>query len=307
MAKSAYGIRTGLDQTRLDQSINPMGGGKSVQYITLRCILYWIGLFLVATWGGFFIFSRIGPLYVLGFLAFVLAVGIFLFTPTPMHTYRFRQIPTVWRYMTSKRSVETMGQKPVANAMRISPILDVDPNGLIVMTGDRYAYAYEVEGTASKFLFDADRANVVDTWDSYVRKLDVEVGMNIVTIKSAENVDTQLAAIRACRRALGPDPDPELLELLDEQNDILAHHVAAKFQTTTQILILHSANRELLDEQAAILEQTARAGRDTRGLRMGSLVVRAARRLGLDEVRTMEAHLVGPLDPVARIGGKGRA
>lgn len=307
MAKPAYGIRTGLDQSRLDQAINPMGGGAGAgSYITLRCVLYWIGLFLVGTWGGFGIYGRLGPLYVLVFESYVLAVGLILFTPTPMHSYRFRQIPIVIRYFTTKREVPTAGRVPVSALMRVSPILDVGPDGTIVMAGAMYGYAYEVEGTASKFLFDADRASVVDSWDNATRRMDVEVGMSIVTVRSAENVDTQLAALQATRRALGPDPDPELLELLDEQHAVLSRHVAARFQTTTQIVILYSANRELLDEQAGQLENAARAGRDIRGLQAGAEVVRSARRLGRDDVRSLEAHLIGPLDPSTAESGEER-
>lgn len=292
-----YAVRTSLAQSKLEQNVNPFGADSGSRYVPLGSILLWAGAIGVIVWVGFAIltFGASVP-WVIAWGAWGLIASAYLIAQTPLREYRFASIRVVADYWRHKRRVRTTGGTPIAEIMAVSNVLDVRPDGLIEMLGGVKGYAYDVVGTASKFLFGSSQQAVTGAWDMFTRHLDPEVTMSVYTVKSGENVAPQLKALAARRAALGPDADPELLELLAEQEYALSGYISRRFQTIDQIIVLASPNEEALMQAASDLELAAASGQDDTGMAVGSEVFRSARRLGLAGVRDLQHHLLGPLD-----------
>lgn len=292
-----YAVRTSLAQSKLEQNVNPFGADSGSRYVSLGSILMWVGALGVIVWVGFALLHlRVSIPWVLAWGAWGFIASAYLIAQTPLREYRFASIRVVFDYWRRPRRVRTTGGTPIAGIMAVSNILDVRPDGLIEMLGGVKGYAYDVVGTASKFLFGSSQQAVTGAWDMFTRHLDPEVTMSIYTVKSGENVAPQLKALAARREALGRQADPELLELIAEQEYALSGYISRRFQTIDQILVLTSTNEETLMQAAADLELAAASGQDDAGMAVGSEVFRSARRLGLAGVRDLQHHLLGPLD-----------
>lgn len=297
MAKERYGFRTPLTQTTLRQNINPTGTASG-RYIPLGMLALWLlGLavdMVVALVMGWL---KVSTPCIAAWVVWGAVATLYLSSPDSLQEYRFTELPIAWRYLHEAHDVPSGDTMRVSELTAVSNMLDVrDEDECIFTLGDVQSYAYSVVGTASRFLFDSSRAAVADDWDSFLHKISPEVTLSCYTIKGGENVDEQVAALDARRRDLGPDADPELLELIDEQRGALTGFVAGRSDSIQQILVVSSRNPMELAEAARRIEEAAMAGEDTKGAKVSSRILRSARLLTRDDVRDLIRHFMGPLE-----------
>lgn len=298
-AKQRYGIRTSLTETVLQQNINPMGTTNDNRYIPLGTVVGWLaGATATAAVTLLLAWAKASGWCIALWVVFGLAATGYLFGVNDLDEYRWTELPVVWRYWQEPRTIPSGDQDRVSELVPVSNVMDMrDGDRRIALLGRRYACAYSVIGTASRFLFDSTRQAVVADWDRFVARMPHDVTLTCITVKAGEHVEDQRAALKERVRALGPDADPELLELAAEQRAALDRITGdPAFNALEQVMIVASASQASLAEAVGLVERAAGSAQDEQGAGVASRILTGARLLDRGELRELLSHLMAPLD-----------
>ncbi len=248
-AKESYKIPTSLTSNYLDMEIAIQKDAVGFRPMPVRVILFWIaGIFIwfYLTFNGGSIF-RESPLWVK--ILFSLAWFALVFVLANRDAQQRMQIeyfPALMKYIVkANRTVHTRRTDDAGAFYGIVGIDSIDNSGLVHYSDGTYGYWYAVVGSASALIFDEDKDAIVTRVDNFYKKLQPDAQIEYVTVKTSQNVATQLAHLDAQQQAL-EFADPDVNNLFVEQYKLLRDEVGQKFRSIHQYMILKGDNREAL-------------------------------------------------------------
>lgn len=247
MAKNVYKIPTSVDRSLLDHEVALSGGGFQAKPLPMKVLLFWAGSVLMLFWvaSKTFVSSSAWWIIVLVVIWWLIATAFFG-QYTKAKEMKFMSVPAALNYaIPASRKVLTRKSSNPSPFYSVVGITSIDETGLIKYADGTFGQGYLVVGSASILLFDEDRTSILNRVDSFWRKVDTACEYMVFTTKEPQRVHTQIANLE--RRNLALDTkDPELLELMNEQYDILRHHVGGNFKSIHQYLLLKGDNMEAL-------------------------------------------------------------
>lgn len=257
MAKPAYKIPSDLNASYADMEIALRSkDGIGFKPLPMKIVLAYV----VGVLGAFYVmmntFIRYGNL---GHKAlFLLTWGLFmwlLFKTDPTQRMQFSLVPVLLNYIPKKaRTVMTRRDSNCLPFYAIVGIKDIDERtGLVSFEDGTFGYWYRVVGSASILLFDSDRVAILDRVDAFYKKMNTESEVIFLTVKSAQAIYKQLAALRRLYDNLEVR-DEDLIYLANEQFDVLKNYVGGTFKSIHQYMILKADNKEVLQQTKNILQ-----------------------------------------------------
>lgn len=250
MAKSSYNQRASISRSRLDHVISTEVWGIRIKPIPVKIYLFWFGVLFFLMWLVTKSPVSASPVWLLILIAiWVIATGAYLGTQMKTGELRFTQVPTLIKYFEpGERSVKTRRTSEPYDFMSIVGIRDIDETGMLYFLDGSVGKAYGVVGSASRLVFDRDRAHMVNRVDAFWRKVDTTCEWLFITTKEPQRVFRQVAHAERQNKAIIYD-DPGLRELREEKYAILTEDVGGRFNSIHQYLIIKAKNDE--DLQAA--------------------------------------------------------
>lgn len=245
MAKDQYKIPTSIDRSYLDHEIVLASNGWQAPPVAVRQIAFWLASFLTLMWSMTSTFLGDAGLG-LGVLVVIwwLAATVFLGRMTRTRELRYRTVLTFLAYAPkAARTVMTRRGSDPSEFGSIVGIDSIDPDGGIRFADGGHGQAYLVVGSASILLFDEDRDAILNRVDAFWRKVEPTAEYCFITTKEPQRIHHQMANLERRNLAL-TRRDPDLVELMDEQADILTTHVGGQFTSIHQYLLLRGDNRE---------------------------------------------------------------
>lgn len=255
MAKDHYRIPVSIDRSFLDHEIVISGGGWRIPPMPIKQLLFYGGSVLVLFW----LLSnswlrQAGWALDIVVVIWWLAATVFFGSLTRTNEMRFRSLPAVLAYLPRRaRNVLTRSTSNPGDFYSIVGIDSISDNGLIAFSDGTFGQGYTVVGSASILLFDEDRSAILDRVDSYWRKSELHCEHIFLTTKESQRIYHQVANLERRNQAL-EHRDPDLVELMNEQYDILTEWVGGKFQSIHQYLILKGDTRDALKRGHNILQ-----------------------------------------------------
>lgn len=256
MPKQSYKIPDSLDKSRWDYEIDISGGSSAKKPISIKIIV----LYLVSGLTLFFLMTNTFLKYInvglqVIFVILWIALSILLFTREKTGELKVKNIPVISRYIRKdKRRVYTRESSPSLGLYSVCQINDIDPQmGTVKFADGTIGSVYEVVGSGSRMLFDADKVAVLTELDAFYRTMNHGVQYIFVTTKEAQRVDSQLQALDA---KIARETNQELLDLLYQQRDYLATEIGKRYRTIHQYLIIKANNREALTSAEEAVEKT---------------------------------------------------
>ena len=254
MAKLSYEIPTSLDASFLDSEIAVKSReGLGFQAVPLRVILSILasalGLMLVL------FRSFIGQGGIDLVLLFSLAWTLMTMLLVKYDKSRRMGISLLMPLMSYTKANRNIATRRTDDAVAFHSILGIDDvaeDGLISFNDGGTGYCYRIVGTASILLFDSDKKAILNRIDSYYRKLDIDVGHIFITAKEPQRIHNQLVALKRRYEKLRVR-DPDLIQLVQEQEETLTDYVGGRFRTVHQYLIIKGKSREALTIGAVAL------------------------------------------------------
>lgn len=265
MAKRSYAIRTPLTRSYLDVEIplvseNGVGMKQPVQF---RIILGWLASGMLC----FFLvtrplFSDGGILLQICFVILWLAMTLLLLKRDGSGTQQFMYLPVLLGYLPkNKRSVTVRRSSPAWVFQSLTGIAGIggeaaadssdgstwDP-ALIIFTNGWVGYMFSVTGSASRLLFDDDKAAILDRAAKWQTKRTTDAQELVITVKSAQSVTLQIGAVEMRRRNLVDKGlmDEDLQALCDQEYTLLAGQVGKLHRSIHQYMIIMAPNYESL-------------------------------------------------------------
>lgn len=245
MAKTAYKIPASLARSTLDHEITVSAGGVSGRALPVKVILFYLlsGLFT-----GWFVTNtpmQSAPLIlqVLFVIWSIIAIVIFgKFNKTK--EMRFMQLGPLLGYLPkNSRRVLTRSTSDPNPFYAIARLRDVESDGLIHFVDGTVGRAFLVAGSASVLLFDEDQHQILDRVDSFWCKIGTDVEFINITTKEPQRIYHQIANLKRRRDNLFAE-DPELLDLMDEQFDVLNDIVGRDIKSIHQYVVIKADHRE---------------------------------------------------------------
>ncbi len=257
MAKSMYKIPTDLSISYLDQEIG-LSNSNQAKPVQLRLLLSWLGSLFLGFWLVTQTFLRdTGPVVITLFIVWWVTATAFYCRNDETKRMRLLGLSDLPGYLrTGSRRVQVRSGSPAAGLLSIVGFREVtephrpgDPARIEFRDGS-VGFAYQVVGSASALLFEADRMAILDRVDAFYRKIDTDSEWLFLTLKRAQRVDTQLASIAA--RQHQHSANPELLALLGERASVLSSEVGKDYLSVQQYLLVRAPNAELLARSHAL-------------------------------------------------------
>lgn len=247
MAKTSYKVPASLDRSYLDQEIPISGGGFTMPALPIKAILFWLGGIVVTLWATMNTFISDGPFWFQGiFVLWCLVALVVLGRVSKTKELRTSMIVPLLQYIPgSARKVMTRSNSPASPFYSIVGVNEIDDKGVIQFADGRFGRAYLVVGSASVLLFEKDKKAILDRVDSFWRKVGTDVEFTFITTKEPQRTYRQVAALERTTRNLAVR-DPELLDLLDEQYDVMTNYVGKEFRSIHQYLVVMADNKEQL-------------------------------------------------------------
>lgn len=247
MAKMSYSVPSSLDRSYLDQEIPLSGGGFTMAPLPIKAILFYVGFLVVSFWAAMNTFIADGPLWLrVLFILWALVTMVVLGRVSKTKELKASQLlPLLYYLPRGARKVMTRSNSQAAPFHSIVGIDQIDERGLISFSDGRLGRAYLVVGSASILLFDDDRKAILDRVDAFWRKVGTDVEHIFITTKEPQRIYQQVAALERTNQGLKVR-DPELLDLLDEQFDLMTGSVGKEFRSIHQYLVVVADNREQL-------------------------------------------------------------
>ena len=255
MAKLTYGIPKSLDSSFLDIEVAVQNkDGLGMRSVPLKVIM--IGIISIILIMFILFRTFIGQA---GLLVIVLFGGVWaLLTAMLVKFDKTRRmgvelVPVMLNYVSKpSRIVNTMKKSDSYAFMSILGIEEVENDGRLLFADGSLGYVYSIVGSASTMLFAEDRDAIIDRFDTYFRKVDVDVEHILITTKESQRIHNQLAALENKFNKL-EKPCRDLVNLVNQQRKTLKEYVGGRFQSIHQYLVLRAKNQEALQISVAAL------------------------------------------------------
>lgn len=248
MAKPSYKIPTALDKSALDVEVTLQNNeGVGLKPLSLRSICFFLASFFILYYVLANSFMKDAS-FLMKFLFFVLWIGLTFMLGRYTGTKELA-IVRAWAFLNylpkNARKVMTRKNNNAFEFYHLLGIHNIHESGLIEYVDGTKGYMYRVVGSASALLFDTDRNHILDRVDSFYMRLGTDVELTWITTKEAQKVYQQVANLKRRYDAL-VYRDPELLNLMEEQFEILTKHVGKQYRSIHQYLTLRADNDEAL-------------------------------------------------------------
>ncbi len=278
MAKMSYQIPAGIDRSFLDHEISLTNNGM-LKPVPLKQILFYLCAVLVLVWICMATFVRqAGAGWMILVVGWGIAAAAYLGMATKTKQLKLMTVPVVAAYVPpSARTVMTRQSSMAAPFHTIAGIENVDMNGWIHYSDGGAGRLYAVVGTASALLFEDDQVAIIDRVGAWWRKADPGCEWIWITTSQPQRVHRQIAALEQRNQELGWR-DPDLVELMDEQYDILTKYVGGQFQSLHQYLLVRGRTPDALRRGELLVRA------ETEG---SALMLREAHPMGRDDVLAM--------------------
>lgn len=283
MSKVSYKVPASLDRSYLDQEIPLSGGGFTLPPVPIKAILFYLGFGLTAVWAVLNTFIADGPIWFkFLFLVWALVTMIILGRVSKTKELRTSMImPLIYYIPASARKVMTRSNSQASAFYSIVGIDNVDDKGVIKFADGRFGRAYLVVGSASVLLFEDDKKAILDRVDYFWRKVGTDVEFLFITTKEPQRTYRQVAALERTTRNLAVR-DPELLDLLDEQYDVMTGYVGKEFRSIHQYLVVMADNKEQLRQAHNVVAAEVEGS---------SYMIKACNEMDADEIIEMMSVL----------------
>lgn len=255
MAKMSYKVPASINRSFLDHEISLSRGGWAAKPSPIKQLLFFGGGLLALLWITTSTFvSTAGPVFITLFVIWGLFVIIYFGGMTKTKELRITNVPSLLAYLPARaRHVFTRRSSNPSDFYSIVGIDGVDEDGRIYYSDGSEGQVYLIVGSASYLLFDEDRVAILDRVDSFWRKIDTACEWAFITTKEPQRIYHQVANLEARNQALAVR-DPDLVELLNEQYDILTQHVGGKFSSIHQYLLLKGKSEDGLRRAHTVLQ-----------------------------------------------------
>lgn len=279
MSKQSYKVPASLDRSYLDQEIPLSGGGFTLPPIPIKAILFYLGGGMALFWSIFNTFISAGPIwYKALFLLWGLVAIVVLGRVSKTKELRTSMIVPLLSYLPgTARKVLTRSNSAAAPFHSIVGVNEIDDSGQITFSDGRYGRAYLVVGSASVLLFEDDKKAILDRVDAFWRKIGTDAEFAFVTTKEPQRIYRQVATLERTTRNLKVR-DPELLDLLDEQYDVMTKYVGKEFRSVHQYLVVMADNKEQLRQAHNVVAAEVEGS---------SYMIKACNEMNRDEVMEM--------------------
>lgn len=251
-SKQSYKIPASIDRSILDLEIVLATKNTAARPIMMKVVIFWVTSLSLTVWLMMNSFIKDAPWWVMVLIfLWVVAVTFFYAHADATKELRLGQLPTLASYLPKKNrqiiTRKTSSPAPFYSIVNIDKVGDEDQdNGVIYFSDGTFGRAFLVVGSASALLFDEDRRAILDRVDNFYRKISNDTQFITVTNKEPQRIHRQLAGLVRQTQRL-EKRDPELLELLNEDADVLRNVVGGQgFKSIHQYLILKSKTREEL-------------------------------------------------------------
>lgn len=255
MAKQVYKIPASLDASYLDVEISLQNKDGIGKILSLKVIVAWLASILLLA---FMIFRT--PLGYGTFLQKLLFAILWiwwsfsLFSEDKTHRMKFLNLASLVNYlMPGARRLSTRRTDPAIKFRNLVGIETIEDNGRILFLDGTWGYMYRVVGSASLFLFDADRKAILDRVDGFYRKMERDCDLIWITTKEPQKVHRQVRHAKELRDNLHSS-SPGLKALADERIQVLEDDIGSHYRSIHQYLIIKADNKEALRTGFSILK-----------------------------------------------------
>ena len=167
-------------------------------------------------------------------------------------------IPTMAYWFNGReRFVSTRGDVDVTAVQDVLQLRAVDPDGTLYFANNWMGKIYEIDGYASRMLFDNEKALVVDTFDKYLRQLPPNVSVSIPTQHATLDLDDQ---VRFARRRSEAQTRSDLRGLARAKEKVMDEKISKNFKTINQWMIIMTDDEVQLHDQCVWFETQVRNG-----------------------------------------------
>lgn len=251
MAKASYKVPTSLKRGWGDHEITIHSSMPSTPFKQIGFVgfgLLFVGWSVFATFINSASFS-LQLIYVLWAVTTILYLGML----TKTKELQLSSIPALVEYVPRRsREVLTRRSSDPSQFASIVGIEEIEEEGRIRYGDSRVGQVYLVVGSASHLLFNDDRVAILERNDAFWRKVDTSSEWNWITNKEPQRIDQQVSALEERNQRLEVR-DPDLVELLNEQYDILTQHVGGNYSSIHQYLLLQGDSVDSLNRMEKTL------------------------------------------------------
>lgn len=187
-------------------------------------------------------------------------------------------MPTIKYWLNFKnRMISTRGRAGEREIMKLKwqiPVENVDEeSGIIYYTDGSVGAVFDVIGYGSKALFDEDKEDIIQAYETYLQRINVGTGITIDSRQSEQNIEVQLSELEHWRRR---NTEPTIDAIIARQRAILKKHVQRNFKSTHQFLFIRCRNIDVLNEEILWLNKQRANGmlRMMSHLRNENLIIR---------------------------------
>lgn len=254
MAKSVYKIPASISRSKLDHEVVITGWDISLKPLPVKSILYFFACAFFLAWA--VTQSPLSnapiPLLVL-FMLWFIVVAVFFGRRTKTGEMVFNQIPALVQYLPKgRRKILTRRTSKPFDFMELLNIKDIDESGLIYFLDGSFGQGYSVVGSASRLVFDGDRAHIVNRVDNFFRKIDTKTEYIFLTMKEPQRVHRQLNNFNKQINRM-KYTHPELRALMQEKYEIARDDVGGRFNSIHQYVILKAPTMDALKASHQLL------------------------------------------------------
>lgn len=259
--KSSYRIPYSINVRRWDAVIVPPENWPIKKAFKMTTLIFGaLGGFIFPLW--IFFQSPIAGGGLINKILVILGWEILLFVlirkePSGEAGWEF-VLPTFLYLLTkNERYISTRGDANVTAIQDVLQLRAVDGEGTLYFTDGWVGKIYEIDGYASRMLFDNEKEIVIDTFDKYLRQLPPNVSVSIPTQHATLNLDGQ---VRAARDLADKQTRSDLRGLAQMKARIMERNISHRFKTINQWLIIMTDDEIQLQDQCLWFETQVRNG-----------------------------------------------
>ena len=169
--------------------------------------------------------------------------------PTEANTLAAQYIPVLAKYLS--KAARNLSFRTFAPSFAVSQATDiqdngVSDNGLIRFFNNDVGRVFEITGSASRLMFDADKSRVVHDARMFYRNINPATTLIIDTLSSPQRVKTQLLAKDWQLEHMRLN-DSNLRQLVYHERQALSEHVGGSFPMYHQYFVVRSVNEDELN------------------------------------------------------------
>lgn len=256
MAKKIYNIPDSLDKSILDSEIvlKSNKADISLKPLPIRVILYYIVAIVVGF--GFIFQTELRNMGLGWILFFVVVWSLFIYNMFKTDKSGEPQIAMLGAmidYLPRRRRV--VPTRTTSNAVPFLGIANIEyitDGGLVKFLDGTYGYFYEVIGSASNLLFEADRQAILDRTDSFYRSMKPEYQYSFITVRRPQKVYKQIGNLKKKFDNLS-DSDWEIKQKANDNFLLLRDKVGKEYKSIHQYLLIKANDKDTLEMAKSLL------------------------------------------------------